>query len=64
MFRSEIVDFSRQLKEGVAFLHRRGVAHLDIKPQNIVARANRLFIIDFDIPVRVDGPKALHILIF
>ena len=42
-----------------AFLHRRGVAHLDIKPQNIVARPNRLFIIDFDISVRVDGPNAL-----
>jgi len=59
MFRSEIVDFSRQLIEGVAFLHSCGVAHLDIKPQNIVAHPNRLFIIDFDISVRVDGPKAL-----
>jgi serine/threonine protein kinase len=59
MFRSEVVDFSQQLIEGVAFLHRLGVAHLDIKPQNIVARPNRLFIIDFDISIRVDGPNAL-----
>ena len=59
MFRSEVVDFSRQLIESVAFLHSCGVAHLDIKPQNIVAHPNRLFIIDFDISVRVDGPKAL-----
>ena len=58
-FRSEVVDFSQQLIEGVAFLHRHGVTHLDIKPQNIVAHPNRLFIIDFDISVRVDGPNAL-----
>jgi serine/threonine protein kinase len=59
MFRSDVVDLSQQLIEGVAFMHRRGVAHLDIKPQNIVVRSNRLFIIDFDISVRVDGPNAL-----
>ncbi|KAF8507216.1 kinase-like domain-containing protein [Russula emetica] len=60
MFRSsKVVDFSHQLIEGVAFLHRHGIAHLDIKPQNIVALRNQLFIIDFDISVRVGGPDAL-----
>ena len=55
----EIVGLSLQLIEGVAFLHRHGIAHLDIKPQNIVVLGNRLFIIDFDISVCVDGPDAL-----
>jgi serine/threonine protein kinase len=55
----DVVDFSRQLIEGVAFLHRYDIAHLDIKPQNIVALQNQLLIIDFDISVRVDGPDAL-----
>ena len=59
MFHSEVVDFSQQLIEGVAFLHHCGVAHLDIKPQNIVACPNQLFIINFDISVHVDGPNAL-----
>jgi serine/threonine protein kinase len=36
MFRNKGADFSRQLIEGVAFLHRHDIAHLDIKPQNIV----------------------------
>ena len=36
-FRSDVVDFSRQLIESVAFLHRHDIAHLDIKPRNIVA---------------------------
>ena len=59
MFRSKVVDLGRQLIEGVAFLHRHGIAHLDIKPQNIVTLSNQLFIIDFDISVRVSDPNAL-----
>jgi len=58
-FESKVLDLSLQLIEGVAFLHRHGIAHLDIKPQNIVVLRNRLFIIDFDISVCVDGPDAL-----
>jgi serine/threonine protein kinase len=56
---SEIENFSHQLVEGVAFLHRHGIAHLDIKPQNIVTVSSQLFIIDFDTAVRVDGPDTL-----
>jgi hypothetical protein len=59
MFGGKVVDFSRQLVDGVSFLHRHNIAHLDIKPQNIVVREMQLFIIDFDISVRVDGPDAL-----
>jgi serine/threonine protein kinase len=55
-FRDKDVDFGSQLTNGVAYLHRCNVAHLDIKPQNIVALKNRLFIIDFDISIRVSGP--------
>jgi serine/threonine protein kinase len=58
-FGSKVFEMSLQLIEGVAFLHRHGIAHLDIKPQNIVVLRNRLFIIDFDISVCVDGPDAL-----
>ncbi len=59
MFCSNGVNFVHQLIEGVTFLHRHGIAHLDIKPSNIVALRNELFTIDFDISVRVDGPNAL-----
>ncbi|EJC99413.1 kinase-like protein, partial [Fomitiporia mediterranea MF3/22] len=43
---------SRELIEGVAFLHRQKIAHLDIKPGNLVVNFKRLYIIDFDIAVR------------
>jgi serine/threonine protein kinase len=58
-FRNDVVDLSRQLIECVAFLDRQDIAHLDIKPEYIAALRKQLFIIDFDISVRVDGLDAL-----
>src|SRR5229473_6408795 len=59
IFQSKVVDLSSQLIKGVGFLHHHGIAHLDIKPQNVVVLRNRLFIIDFDISACVDGPDVL-----
>ena len=52
--RFEQVRLSHELVEGVAFLHRLGIAHLDIKPDNLVCdwKTRRLHIIDFDTAVR------------
>jgi serine/threonine protein kinase len=59
-FPGRIASLGNQLIEGVGFMHCNGVAHLDIKPQNIVVRSDdRLFIIDFDLSLRVDGPDHL-----
>jgi len=59
-FHGKVTDLSQQLVDGVAFLHENGVAHLDIKPGNIVvAGPSHLRIIDFDVSVRVDGPDEL-----
>ena len=59
-FRGKVVDLSQQLVDGVMFLHENGIAHLDIKPANmVVARKSRLFIIDFGISVHVNGPDEL-----
>ncbi|CAG5073863.1 Similar to Stk17b: Serine/threonine-protein kinase 17B (Rattus norvegicus) [Cotesia congregata] len=32
----DVVHFVKQLVEGLAYLHERNIAHLDIKPQNLV----------------------------
>jgi len=48
---------AHQFLEGVRFMHKNHVAHLDLKPDNIVVAmlTNRLFIIDFGISVQVSG---------
>ncbi|KAL5524889.1 MAD1_2 [Sanghuangporus sanghuang] len=50
----EFVRLSHQLVEGVAFLHRHKIAHLDIKPDNLVSDSESrcLYIIDFAIAIR------------
>lgn len=51
--KSVVVRLSRELVEAVAFLHRHRVAHLDIKPENLVfdADTQRLYLIDFDLAI-------------
>ncbi|EGN97074.1 hypothetical protein SERLA73DRAFT_154414 [Serpula lacrymans var. lacrymans S7.3] len=45
---------SGELVEGVAFLHEQRIAHLDIKPDNLICTfdTDRLLIIDFDIAMK------------
>ena len=54
------LDFMNQLTRAVAFIHANGVAHLDLKPDNILvscmADQPRLLMIDFDVSVFVDSP--------
>ena len=56
----------RQFLEGVSFLHEHGVAHLDLKPLNVLvghvdesSPQPRLSIIDFGISVRVENEKTM-----
>ncbi|KAL6305208.1 kinase-like domain-containing protein, partial [Sparassis latifolia] len=48
-----------QLFEAVDFMHGHGVAHLDLKPQNIIIPPNYgwLTIIDLSLSVRVRIPR-------
>ena len=61
-FTSSLValHFMNQLTRAVAFIHANGVAHLDLKPDNILVSCTgdqpRLVMIDFDVSVFVDSP--------
>jgi len=48
---------AKQLFEAVDFMHQNGVAHMDLKPQNVLIPiyGGRLSIIDFGGSLRVDG---------
>ncbi|KAH9932993.1 kinase-like domain-containing protein [Fomitopsis serialis] len=52
-------EIARELFEAVAFLHAHNIAHLDLKPENIVIppTGGRLTIIDFGSAMRVKSPK-------
>ena len=44
---SEVLEFGRQGLETLSFFHRKGLAHLDIKPENMFYRKGKLKIFDF-----------------
>lgn len=53
--RHDLLSLCRQLIEGVAFMHEHGVAHLDLKPENVLVGApdGCLSIIDFSVSEKV-----------
>lgn len=54
--RSRFLPLGEDLIQAVAFLHRHNVAHLDIKPDNLVYTDSFcLELIDFELAIRVDG---------
>ena len=51
----------QQLASALSYMHRRGVAHLDIKPDNIlVDREGHLFVADFGVSALVTGIGDRH----
>jgi serine/threonine protein kinase len=51
-----------QLVEAVAFMHEHNVAHMDLKPRNVIIppEGGRLSIIDFSVSIRVRSPDATY----
>ena len=41
----------RQLFDGLAYLHRRGVLHRDLKPTNVLVVGEHLYIVDFGLSI-------------
>jgi serine/threonine protein kinase len=60
ILRGMFLDLSQDLTIGLSFLHKNGIAHLDINPSNLVYTNEsrpRLEIIDFDIAVQVQNEE-------
>jgi serine/threonine protein kinase len=47
--RADAIEMGRQLCSAVGYLHRKGWLHLDLKPDNLIAEAGRLKVIDLSI---------------
>ncbi|KAJ8921523.1 hypothetical protein NQ315_003141 [Exocentrus adspersus] len=57
--------FMRQICEGVDFIHKQRILHLDMKPENILCltkTGNRIKIIDFGLARKFDPDKKLQVL--
>ncbi|THH03683.1 hypothetical protein EW145_g6094 [Phellinidium pouzarii] len=56
----KVVQLCWDLTEGLAYLHEHHLAHLDIKPDNLVYDyAFRLQIIDFDLAIQVENEDTM-----
>jgi len=57
--------FMRQICEGIDFIHKQRILHLDMKPENILCltkTGNRIKIIDFGLARKYDPDKKLQVL--
>ncbi|CAM9630372.1 unnamed protein product [Lampetra planeri] len=61
----ECIKYMRQIVEGVQFMHRQGIVHLDLKPENIMClnqTGNRIKIIDFGLARKLENVKNLKVM--
>jgi serine/threonine protein kinase len=54
---NDLAHLTAQLGAALAYVHRHGVVHLDIKPENIIAQGGQAKLIDFSL-ARSPGPVA------
>lgn len=65
----EVIKYMLQIVDGVSFIHKKGIVHLDLKPENIMCvnkTGSKIKLIDFGLArrlgtslVRVEG-NSLH----
>ncbi|XP_045041700.2 myosin light chain kinase, smooth muscle isoform X1 [Desmodus rotundus] len=61
----ECIKYMRQISEGVEYIHKQGVVHLDLKPENIMCvnkTGTRIKLIDFGLARRLENAGSLKVL--
>lgn len=58
----EVIKYMLQIIDGVNFIHKQGVVHLDLKPENIMCvnkTGSKIKLIDFGLARRLGSYKGL-----
>ncbi|XP_077393191.1 myosin light chain kinase, smooth muscle [Festucalex cinctus] len=61
----EVIKYMLQIVDGVGFIHKQGIVHLDLKPENIMCVnkiGSRIKLIDFGLARRLENAGTLKVL--
>uniref|UniRef100_A0A673ANL2 Myosin light chain kinase, smooth muscle n=1 Tax=Sphaeramia orbicularis TaxID=375764 RepID=A0A673ANL2_9TELE len=61
----EVIKYMLQIIDGVAFIHKQGIVHLDLKPENIMCvnkTGSKIKLIDFGLARRLENAGTLKVL--
>ncbi|KAG8432134.1 hypothetical protein GDO86_016678 [Hymenochirus boettgeri] len=61
----EVIKYMKQICEGVEFIHKQGIVHLDLKPENIMCvnkTGTKIKLIDFGLARRLENTPNLKVL--
>ncbi|CAH1969101.1 unnamed protein product [Acanthoscelides obtectus] len=64
MSEAEVINYMRQICEGIKHMHERNIIHLDIKPENIMCQTKRstnIKLIDFGLATKLDPNEVVKI---
>ncbi|XP_041858311.1 myosin light chain kinase, smooth muscle isoform X2 [Melanotaenia boesemani] len=61
----EVIKYMLQIIDGVSFIHKQGIVHLDLKPENIMCinkTGSKIKLIDFGLARRLENAGTLKVL--
>lgn len=64
MSETDAINYVRQLCQGLKVMHEKNIAHLDVKPENLMfttKRANELKLIDFGLAAKLDPRETVKV---
>lgn len=64
MSESEVINYMRQICEGIKHMHEKNIIHLDVKPENIMCQtreSTNIKLIDFGLATKLDPNEVVKI---
>ncbi|XP_053352357.1 myosin light chain kinase, smooth muscle isoform X1 [Clarias gariepinus] len=61
----EVIKYMLQIVDGVSFIHKKGIVHLDLKPENIMCvnkTGSKIKLIDFGLARRLENAGSVKVL--